>query len=74
MLCNTDGKYTKQVFDYGADVSISNFNYGFNFWFNFSISHFIYFFIRPGTYNIKGAAVGRRTFVSSIKALSLPHA
>jgi hypothetical protein len=28
MLCNTDGKYTKQVLDYGADVSISNFIYG----------------------------------------------
>jgi hypothetical protein len=31
MLCNADGRYTKQVIDYGADVSISNFNYGFNF-------------------------------------------
>jgi hypothetical protein len=31
MLCNTKGKYTKQILDYGADVSISNFNYRFNF-------------------------------------------
>jgi hypothetical protein len=31
MLCNTDGKYTKQVLEYDADVSISNLNYGFNF-------------------------------------------
>jgi hypothetical protein len=35
MLRNTHGKYTKQVLDYGAVVSISNFNYGFNFWFSF---------------------------------------
>jgi hypothetical protein len=35
MLFNIDGKYTKNVFDYGADVSILNFNYGFNFWFSF---------------------------------------
>jgi hypothetical protein len=44
ILCNTDGRYTKQVLDYGADISISNFNYGFNFWFSFSISHFILFY------------------------------
>jgi hypothetical protein len=30
-----DGKYTKQVLDYYADVSISNINYGFNLWFSF---------------------------------------
>jgi hypothetical protein len=35
MLCNANGKYTKHVLDYGADVSISNFNYGFNFYFSF---------------------------------------
>jgi hypothetical protein len=35
MLCNTDGKYRKQVLEHGADISISNFNYGFNFWFSF---------------------------------------
>jgi hypothetical protein len=53
MLCNT----SKQVLDYGADVSISNFNYGFNFWFSFFKLSFL-FFIRPGTCNIKGAAIG----------------
>jgi hypothetical protein len=44
MLCNTDGKYTKQVLKHGADESISNFNYVFNFLFSFSISHFIFLF------------------------------
>jgi hypothetical protein len=42
MLCNTDGKYTKQLFEYGADVSISNFNYRFK-GLAFCISHFIFF-------------------------------
>jgi hypothetical protein len=59
MLCNTDGKYTKQTLNYGADLGIPNFNYGFNFWFSFSITHFIFFIlIYPGTCNIKGADVG----------------
>jgi hypothetical protein len=42
MLCNTDRKYTKQVLEYGAEVSISNFNYGFK-GLAFCISHFIFF-------------------------------
>jgi hypothetical protein len=35
MLCNTNRKKKKQVLEHGADVSISNLNYGFNFWFSF---------------------------------------
>jgi hypothetical protein len=35
MLYNTDEKYTKQILKHGADVSISNFNYGFHIWFSF---------------------------------------
>jgi hypothetical protein len=31
MLCNTDGKQIKAVFEDGVDVSISNMNYGFLF-------------------------------------------
>jgi hypothetical protein len=27
----TDGKYTKAILEHGADVSISNLNYGFSF-------------------------------------------
>jgi hypothetical protein len=35
MLCNTNVKYTNQILEHGADVSISNFNYGFNYWLSF---------------------------------------
>jgi hypothetical protein len=48
-LCNTDGKYIKQVLEYGADVSISNFNYRFNIWFSFFalvISYFLFWFVQ----------------------------
>jgi hypothetical protein len=59
MLCNIDGRYTKQVLDYGADISISNLNYGFNFWFSFFnySFHIFFIFICPGTCKIKGADV-----------------
>jgi hypothetical protein len=40
MLCNTDGKYTKQINEHGGNVSISNLNYRFIF----SLSHIIIFY------------------------------
>jgi hypothetical protein len=45
MLCNTDEKYTKQIVEHGANVSISNLNHGFNFWFSFFPRSFHNFFI-----------------------------
>jgi hypothetical protein len=52
ILCNTDGKYIKEILEHDVDVSFSNFNYGFNFWFSIFLSHFINFlfwFVQPPT-------------------------
>jgi hypothetical protein len=59
MLCNTDGKYTKQVLGYGAiQTSIMGSTFGLAF----SISNFIFFIlICPGTCKIRGMAYGWRT-------------
>jgi hypothetical protein len=58
MLCNSVGKYTKQIFEYGVDVSISNFNYGFKgLAFVLVISYF-FVLLCPGTCTIKGPAFG----------------
>jgi hypothetical protein len=48
MLYNTDGKYTNEIREHGADVSISNFIYGFNF----------FILICLGVCSIKGPSYG----------------